>query len=105
MNRERRRAIAKTMNTPQKMEMLVDKLVYERTIDLKKEYDEKLVGYIEVFIVMLCYILEAEDIEIQRIPEIASRVLFNIDSFRTGELTTEDYKTIKKQVQEWGVKL
>lgn len=105
MNRQRRRAIAKTMNTPQKMEMLVDKLVYERTIDLKKEYDEKLVGYIEVFIVMLCYILEAEDIEIERIPEIASRVLFNIDSFRTGELTTEDYKTIKKQVQEWGVKL
>lgn len=105
MNRQKRRAIAKTMNTPQKMERLVDELVYERTIDLKKEYDKKLVGYIEVFIVMLCYILEAEDIEIERIPEIASRVLFNIDSFRTGELTTEDYKTIKKQVQEWGVKL
>lgn len=105
MNRQRRRALAKTMNTPQKMEMLVDKLVYERTIDLKKEYDEKLVGYIEVFVVMMSYVLEAEDISIERIPDIASRILFNIDSFRTGELTREDYEIIKKQVQEWGVQL
>lgn len=104
-NRKERRRIAKTMNTPQKMEALVDRLVYERTKDLKKQCDEKLVGYIEVFVVMTCYILEAEDIEIERIPQIASRILFNIDSFRTGELSTDDYEVIKKQVQEWGVKL
>lgn len=104
-NREQRRKIAKTMNTPQKMEMLVDKLVYHRTKELKEDYDKKLLAYIETFIVMMCYVLEAEDIEIERIPQIASRVLFNIDSFRTGHLQPEDYEIIKKQVKEWGVEL
>ena len=61
--------------------------------------------YIEVFVVMMCYVLDAEEIDKERIPGIASRVLFNIDSFRTGELIPSDYDAIKKEVEEWGVKL
>ena len=102
-NRKERRRIAKTMNTPQKMERLVDELVKERTADLKKDYNEKLVGYVEVFVVMACYVLELEDIPKERIPQIASRILFNIDSFRTGELAPSDYDIIKKEVESWGV--
>lgn len=104
-NREQRRKIAKTMNTPQKMERLVDEMVKERTKDLKKDYNEKLSGYIEVFVVMMCYVLDIEEIPKDRIPSIAGRVLFNIDSFRTGELQPCDYDIIKKEIEAMGVVL
>ena len=105
MNRQKRRELAKKINTPQKLEGVIDRIVKERTADIKKVYNKKLVDYIEVFVVMMCYVLESEEIEKERIPQIASRVLFNIDSFRTGELEPSDYDIIKKQVEEWGVKL
>lgn len=104
-NREQRRKIAKTMNTPQKMERLVDEMVKLRTQDLEKDYQQKLVGYIEVFVVMMCYVLDLEEIPKEQIAQIASRVLFNIDSFRTGELQPSDYDIIKKEVEDMGVVL
>lgn len=103
MNRQKRREIAKQINTPQKLERLVDELVKEKTKDLKKDYNDKLVGYIEIFVVMMCYVLDLEDIEKDKIPQIASRVLFNIDSFRTGHLEPGDYDIIKKEVEDMGV--
>lgn len=102
-NREQRRKIAKTINTPQKLEQIVDRLVKERTEDLRKEYNQKLVDYIEVFVVMTCYVLDMEEVPKEEIAEIASRVLFNIDSFRTGHLEPGDYDIIKKQVEDMGV--
>ena len=105
MNRQKRREIAKQINTPQKLERLVDELVKEKTKDLKKDYNDKLVGYIEIFVVMMCYILDLEEIPKERIPQIASRVLFNIDSFRTGHLEPGDYDIIKKEVEDMGVVL
>lgn len=104
-NREQRRKMAKTMNTPQKLETLVDKLVYERTKDIKKECDQKIVDYIEVMVVMTAYVLNLEDVESDRISKIVARIMMNIDSFRTGELQPEDYDIIKKEVKEWGVEL
>lgn len=103
MNRQKKREIAKQINTPQKLERLVDELVKERTKDLKKDYNDKLVGYIEIFVVMMCYVLDLEEIPKERIPQIASRVLFNIDSFRTGHLEPGDYDIIKKEVEDMGV--
>ena len=105
MNRAKRRELAKRINTPDKLEKIVQQMTLERTKDLKEEYHQKLVGYVEVFVVMMCYVLDAEEIDKERIPGIASRVLFNIDSFRTGELQPSDYDAIKKEVEEWGVKL
>lgn len=105
MNRAKRRELAKRINTPDKLEKIVQQMTLERTKDLKEEYHQKLVGYVEVFVVMMCYVLDAEEIDKERIPEIASRVLFNIDSFRTGELTPSDYDVIKKEIEEMGVKL
>lgn len=105
MNRAKRREIAKQINTPQKLERLVDELVKDRTKDIQNEYNQKLVDYIEVFVVMVCYVLDLEGIPHDRIPQIASRVLFNIDSFRTGELQPSDYDIIKKEIEDMGVVL
>ena len=105
MNRQKRRELAKRINTPQKLERLVDEYTKESINEIKKDYNHKLVNYIEVFVVMMCYVLDSEEIKKEQIPQIASRVLFNIDSFRTGELTREDYQIIKKQIQDMGVEL
>lgn len=104
-NREQRRKLAKKINTPEKLERIVEQMTKERTADIKRLYNKKLVDYIEVFVVMMCYVLDAEEIEKDRIPQIASRVLFNIDSFRTGELQPSDYEVIKKEVEKMGVQL
>lgn len=104
MNRAKRREIAKQINTPQKLERIVDEMVKDRTKEIQKDYNDKLVSYIEIFVVMMCYVLDLEDIPQDRIPQIASRVLFNIDSFRTGHLEPGDYDIIKKEVESWGVK-
>ncbi len=104
-NREQRRKMAKTMNTPQKLERLVDELVKERTKDIKKECDQKIVDYIEVMVVMTAYVLNLEDVESERISKIVARIMMNIDSFRTGELAPGDYDLIKKEVEDLGVKI
>lgn len=105
MNRAKRRELAKKINTPQKLERVVDEVTRAKTEEIKNNYNKKLIDYIEVFVVMMSYVLDLEDIPKDRIPQIASRVLFNIDSFRTGELAPGDYDVIKKEVQEMGVKL
>lgn len=102
-NREQRRKAAKRINTPEKLERIVVEMTKARTKELEKDYNNRLVAYIEIFVVMMCYVLEAEEIPKERIPDIASRVLFNIDSFRTGELQPEDYDIIKKEVEDMGV--
>lgn len=104
-NREQRRKMAKKMNTPQKLERLVDEIVKERTTDMKKDFDKKMVDYLEVMVVMTAYVLNLEDVESDRISKIIARIMMNIDSFRTGELAPGDYDLIKKEVEDLGVKL
>ena len=104
-NREQRRKMAKTMNTPQKLERLVDELVKERTKDLKKDFDKKMIDYLEVMVVMTAYVLNLEDIDADRISGIVARIMMNIDSFRTGHLEPGDYDIIKKEVEDLGVKI
>lgn len=105
MNRQKRRELAKKINTPQKLERIVEQTIRQKEIDLKNEYNEKLLGYIDVFIVMTSYVLDLEDIPKEHIIKIVNRILFNIDSFRTGQLNSDDFQVIKKEVEEWGVKL
>lgn len=104
-NREQRRKVAKTINTPQKLERLVDELVKERTKDLKKDFDKKMIDYLEVMVVMTAYVLNLEDVDADRISKIVARIMMNIDSFRTGELEPGDYDLIKKEVEDLGVKI
>lgn len=104
MNREQRRKMAKKINTPEKLEKVVDRVVVEREKEIQKVYKQKLVDYTDVMVYMTAYVLELEGVEKERIPGIINRVLFNIDSFRTGELLPEDFPTIKKEMQELGVK-
>ena len=41
----------------------------------------------------------------KRLPEIMQTIADNIDSYRTGQLDSEDYKEIKKIVQKLGIYL
>ena len=103
-NREQRRKMAKTMNTPQKLERLVDELVKERTKEIKEDCNNRILNYIEVMIVMTAYTLKLEGYGKKRLPRIIERTLMNIDSFRTGELEPGDYDIIKKEIEDMGVK-
>ena len=104
MNRAKRRELAKQINTPQKLERIVDELVKERTADIIKEYQQRVLDYTEVMIVMTAYVLNLEGFGKKRLPKIMNRILMNIDSFRTGELTPEDYQIIRKEMEDMGVK-
>ena len=104
MNRQKRRQIARTMNTPQKLEQVVGKAVKMREQEMKKIYQQKLADYTDVMVYMTAYVLDLEEIPKEQIVEIINRVLFNIDSFRTGELLPDDFPIIKKEMQELGVK-
>ena len=104
MNRQERRNMAKKINTPQKLEQVVERVVREREKELQDIYKQKLLDYTEVMVYMTAYVLDLEDIGKDRIPSIVNRILFNIDSFRTGELLPEDFPIIKKEMQEMGVK-
>lgn len=104
MNREQRRKMAKKINTPEKLEQVVDRVVIEREKEMQKIYKQKLADYTDVMIYMTAYVLDLEEIPREQIVEIINRVLFNIDSYRTGELLPEDFPVIKKEMQELGVK-
>lgn len=41
----------------------------------------------------------------KRLPELMAHIADNIDSYRTGQLDTEDYKEIKKIVKGLGIDL
>lgn len=103
-NRQERRKLAKTMNTPQKLEQVVSRVVREREKELQEIHKQKLLDYTEVMVFMTAYVLDLEDIDRERIPGIMNRVLMNIDSFRTGQLEPDDFQIIKKEMEELGVK-
>ena len=104
MNRQKRRELARTMNTPQKLEQVVNKVVREREKELQEIHNQKLLGYTEVMVFMTAYVLDLEEIDKERIPGIMNRILMNIDSFRTGQLKSDDFQAIKKDMEELGVK-
>lgn len=105
MNRAYRRQQAKKINTPQKLERVVDEVVRVREKELEDIYNHKLVEYVDVMIVMTAYTLNLEGFGKKRLPKIMNRVLNNIDAFRTGHLQTEDFDVIKKEVEKLGVKV
>ena len=41
----------------------------------------------------------------KRLPEMMKFIADNVDSFRTGQLDSDDYKEIKKKVQKLGIYL
>ena len=104
MNRAYRRQQAKKINTPQKLEYVVQNAISIREKELKQEYDKKIKDYIEIMIVMTAYTLHLEGYGHKRLPKVMHRILANIDSFRTGHLFPEDYDYIKKEVEEAGYK-
>ncbi len=105
MNRAKRRKLAKQINTPQKLEQVVEATTRERTADIVKEYRQKLLDYTEVMVVITAYVLNLEGFGKKRLPKIINRILMNIDSFRTGELTPEDYTIIRKEMENLGIKI
>ncbi len=104
MNRAKRRELAKRINTPQKLEKIVEETTRERTAEIVKEYRQKIIDYTEVMVVITAYVLNLEGYGKKRLPKIINRILMNIDSFRTGHLTPDDYLIIRKEMEKLGIK-
>lgn len=59
---------------------------------------------IEIMITMTLYTIDyALELSEEQLQEIAKRIMDNIDSYRTGQLTPSDYDTIKQELKEKGI--
>ena len=59
---------------------------------------------IEIMITMTLYTIDyALELSEEKLQEIAERIMDNIDSYRTGQLTPSDYDTIKQELKEKGI--
>jgi len=105
VNRAYRRRQAKKINTPQKLERVVDECIRYREKEMQDLYQKKLGEFVDVMIVMTAYTLNLEGFGKKRLPKIMERVLNNIDAFRTGHLAPDDFDIIKDEVKKLGVKV
>lgn len=105
MNREYRRKQAKKINTPQKLERVVNEVVKVREKEIEEIYNKKILDFIDVMIVMTAYTLNLEGFGKKRLPKIMERTLNNIDAFRTGHLSPDDFDIIKDEIKKLGVKI
>ena len=109
MNRQQKRQYAKSINTPQKLEM------FSKNIDrkIRQEYDEiyeqkykrQIEETIENFIIAIMYTLhfsEMTKLGRKRISEFMDDLLVTVDMFQTREYNPEDYR---KALEKDGIKI
>ena len=61
---------------------------------------------IEIILTMTAYTMNYKlGFGQKRLTEIISAIMLNIDSYRTGQLTPEDYDTIKADLAKKGIKI
>ena len=61
---------------------------------------------IEIILTMMAYTMSYKlGFGQKRLTEIISAIMLNIDSYRTGQLTPEDYDTIKADLAKKGIKI
>ena len=59
---------------------------------------------IDMILTMMAYTLNYKlGFGKKRLTEIISAIMMNIDSYRTGQLTPNDYDTIKQELKEKGI--
>lgn len=60
----------------------------------------------EVMFYMMAYVAELHfDLSQEDLVKFMKRVYTNIDSYRTGQLTPEDFDIIKQEMEEKGIKM
>ena len=59
----------------------------------------------ELMFIMTAYTLEYKlELTQEKLVQIMTWIYSNVDSFRTGQLTTEDFFEIKKEMEQKGIK-
>lgn len=100
MNRQERRRLARQGVN----EQAIQKRVRDEAYD--KAYNDGMLKAIEITFYMTAYTMNYKlGFGRKRLVQMMGWIYDNIDAFRTNHLTPEDYETIKKMVEDMGVKL
>jgi hypothetical protein len=109
MNRAAKRAYAKKINTPQKLEGFYKNVDYKLRQEYDKAYEDKfnieMEKAIDTFILSIVYTLHYNEkckFGNARIQDFMNDLFITVDCFRTGEYVPEDYQ---KQLEEDGIKI
>jgi len=100
MNRQERRRL-------QRQGASEDYIEKRRKDDVYNEgYKEGMLKAIEITFYLTAYTLNYKiDLKGHDLSEAMYWIYNNIDAFRTGHLTAEDFNTIKKEIEDMGVRL
>ena len=100
MNRQERRKLARQGISEEVIEKQRKNDLYEQG------HKDGMLKAIEITFYMTAYTLDYKlDLDRNKLVEMMYWIYNNIDSFRTGHLTIEDFEIIKKEMHEKGVKL
>lgn len=105
MNRKQRRQYAKNINTCKKLKDFESEFMKIEREKLKQELNYSKRMYLEIIMTMTAWTLNCKlGLGKKRLPEIMEAITNNIDCFNTGNLSNEDYETIKNEVEKIGFK-
>ena len=109
MNRAEKRAYAKRINTPQRLENFSKNMDREIRKEYEKAYEEKYIKEvdqtIENFIIAIMYCLHFSEITklgMKKLNEFMDDLLVTVDMFKTGEYSPEEYRSI---LEKEGIKI
>lgn len=104
MNREEKRKALKSINTPQKFTDAVSLALKKQREDMQKDFEIQKQNVLDVILTMTAYTIQYKlGLGKKRLPEIIESIMINIDSFNTGQLTKEDYKTIQEDLKKYNI--
>ena len=100
MNRQERRKLARQGANENYIEKRRKDDIYEQG------YREGMLKAIEITFYLTAYTLNYKlGFGRKRLVQMMGWIYDNIDAFRTGHLTPEDFDTIKKEIEDMGVRL
>ena len=104
MNRSERRKALKSINTPQKFTDAVSLALKKQREDMLNDFAKQKKEFVDIILTMTAYTIQYKlGLGKKRLPEIIESIMINIDSFNTGQLTKEDYKTIQEDLKKYNI--
>ena len=100
MGRAENRALKKKGYTDRDIRAIQDDALY------KKAFEEGVRQGIRVFYYMSAYTINYKlDFGRTRLQRIMGYIINNVDAYRTGHLTAEDFRTIQEEMHNLGIKM
>lgn len=102
MNREERRKVLKSINTPQKFSEALNYGLDRQRRDMQEHFDNQKRQMVEIVMTMTAYTLQYKlGFGKKRLPEIMGAIFNNLDAFTTGHLSKEDYEFIREDLKRY----